>query len=45
MRKENCASDRCIQSRVKLGQRLYVRAGSEQTSMLKLVGSKERLSL
>lgn len=33
------------QSRVKLGQRLYVRAGSEQTSMLKLVGSKERLSL
>ena len=45
VRKENCASDRCIQSRVKLGQRLYVRAGSEQTSMLKLVGSKERLSL
>lgn len=39
------ASGRCIQSRAKPGQRLYVRAGSEQTSTLKLAGSKERLSL
>lgn len=34
-----------IQFRAKLGQRLYVRVGSEQTSTLKLAGSKERLSL